>query len=205
MIQRQPSHVKFWTEYLAGIEPTLLRTRGHRQDHVSHIVSHPLSSIENTSQQELSSSLLPICQIAWAKVLENLFKQSDVCFGNVVSGRSDLPEHLDDLVLPTFNTIPFRIDITQYSSDAHAVKSAQRANAASIAHQFCPLRMIQSGLNFTESGIFSSILLLQSSSIELDPRIWSLEREQGVMDVSDLSTRTAALEHVLNIHSSLSY
>ena len=112
-----------------------------------------------------------------------MFDKPDICFGNVVTGRSALPEHLDNLIVPTFNTIPFRIDLAQHPKRIDAMRAAQRLNAASINHQFSPLRMILSQLGFTETGIFSSILLLQSSRVTLDTKIWSIEHEHGVMDV----------------------
>jgi hypothetical protein len=185
--QRTPQHIQFWVEHLDGLQPVVLRTRGRKQKLTSQAVASPLSSLE-TRCHELSVSLLSLCQTAWATTLSVLLDTTDVCFGNVVSGRSLPAEDLHRLVAPTFNTIPFRIDLLQRHKNIDVLKAAQRMNAASINHQLCPLRTIQSHLGFAETGIFSSILLLQHFNLELDSNIWSLEYERGIMDVGVSNT-----------------
>jgi hypothetical protein len=126
-----------------------------------------------------------------------------VCFGNVVSGRLALPEQLDNLAVPAFNTVPFRMNLTRHSRRIDAMRAAQRINAASISHQFSPLRMVLSRLGFAETGIFSSILLMQSSPTELDTKIWNIEHEHGVMDVNDwiaFNLGTAANKEIVPIN-----
>jgi hypothetical protein len=181
--QRQENHTQFWSGVLRDLKPVLLATRGHKQEGVKRTASASLSEIEGECQQ-LSGSLLSVCQIAWAKTLSILFESSDVCFGNVVSGRSNLPQELDNLILPTFNTVPFRIDVGKYAHAVDAITAAHRFNATTMEHEFSPLRNIQSRLGFAETGIFSSILLLQNPQLELDSNIWTIEHEHGVMDVS---------------------
>ena len=181
--QRQARHVSFWTEHFGGFGPTVLQCSNREQSMVSQPASRSLKALEDTCRS-LSSSLLSVCQVAWARTLSALFGDFDICFGNVVSGRTSLPQDLDHLVAPTFNTVPFRINLRQNSDILDVLKAAQRLNAASIEHQFCPLRLIQSKLGFAETGIFASLLLLQSSQVELDPSIWSIEQETGAMDVS---------------------
>jgi hypothetical protein len=183
--QRDVGHLDFWRGHLEGLQPTILRADGRAQSSVSRHVTQSLTSLE-VHCRELSASLLSLCQTAWAKTISNLFESSDICFGNVVSGRGVLNEPLDKLVAPTFNTVPLRIDLRQHLGNTDAMKATQRINAASLSHQLCPLRSIQSSLGFTETGLFSSILLLQQSDLELDQSIWALEHESGVMDVSSL-------------------
>lgn len=191
---REASHVEFWANCLEDFRPTILRADHHTQERVSSNCAHPLHSVE-TSCQQISSSLLSVCQVAWARTLAVLFNDEDACFGNVVSGRSDLPEHLDELLLPTFNTLPFRLDLKKHVRCNDSLKAAQRQNAAGIAHQFCPLRMIQSRLGFAETGLFSSLLLLQTSPLDPDVGIWNIEHEYGTMDVSDRNYVATAGQH----------
>jgi amino acid adenylation domain-containing protein len=183
MEHRKDTHLNFWVDHLADFTPVILQTNGSTQEQITRISSLSLGALEDLSHKA-SQSLLAACQIAWARTLWALHDNPDVCFGNVVSGRVSLPEHLDNLVAPTFNTIPFRMNLGQHSNCASAMRAAQRINAASITHQYSPLRMIVSRVGHAEGGIFSSILLLQSSHLELDTNIWSIEHEHGVMDVS---------------------
>ena len=120
---------------------------------------------------------------------------TDVCFGNVVSGRSNLSHELDQLVIPTFNTIPFRIDVRNFSNGSNVLKAAQRLNATSTEHQYCPLRLINARLGFTETGVFSSLLLLQASQLDVDSSIWSVKHENGAMDVSTAQLRIDTADH----------
>jgi hypothetical protein len=181
---RDINHLKFWNEHLQDLQPSILRTSSWKQELVTQTVSHSLSSLESYCHG-LSVSLLSLCQTAWAKTLSSLFGTSDICFGNVFSGRSVVPDHMERLVAPTFNTVPFRIDLHQQHSNLATMKATQRINAACLNHQLTPLRLIQSNLGFAETGIFSSILLLQHSNLELDPSIWKLKHEKGAMNVGN--------------------
>lgn len=192
--QRQENHTQFWSSALRGVKPVLFKTNRHKQDRVSQVASASLSEVESRCQQ-LSGSLLSVCQIAWAKTLSVLFDSPDVCFGNVVSGRSSLPQELDNLILPTFNTVPFRIDLGKYARAVDAITAAHRFNAATMEHESSPLRNIQLSLGFAETGIFSSILLLQNLQPELDSNIWAIEHEHGVMDVGAPGFHTGYADH----------
>ncbi|KIW08145.1 uncharacterized protein PV09_01077 [Verruconis gallopava] len=179
--QKSAEHINFWQSYLHDLQPAILRPKSRHQNFIRHKVANPLSLVEKSCRQ-MSVSLLAVFQTAFAKTLYSLFQTPDVCFGSVVSGRSVLSDHLDSLVASTFNTIPTRIQLQRHELNIDAMKAAQRSNATCMSHQLCALRSIQSKLGFTETGIFSSLLLLQSASIDLDPRIWLLENENGAMD-----------------------
>jgi hypothetical protein len=123
-------------------------------------------------------------QASLAKSLAYLFQNNDVCFGNVVSGRTFSVDGLDRLVFPTFNTVPVRIDLTRKRSNLELVTALQGLSTASQDFQLVPLRLIQSHLGFGRSGLFSALLLLQRGQYELDSKIWELKEDVGNMDVS---------------------
>jgi hypothetical protein len=69
------------------------------------------------------------------------------------------------------------------------MKAFQTLNPTLLQYQFTPLRRIQSLLSRNGSGrrLFDTLLLLQQPLRPLDGEIWTLERDEGEMDVSALN------------------
>jgi amino acid adenylation domain-containing protein len=155
-----------------------------------------------------SSSLLATCQVAWATLLAEQSQGVDICFGNVVSGRTLPVDGLNRLVAPCFNTIPIRVRDLHRQSYVEAFRLLQAQNADSLPFQMTALRRIQS--KFGQEGIplFDSLLLLQPPVTELDESIWTIEEDVGAMDlpvvIEIIPCRADdTLELVLHYHGSL--
>ncbi|OTB09392.1 hypothetical protein M426DRAFT_50371 [Hypoxylon sp. CI-4A] len=142
--------------------------------------THSYSSV-TSRLRDLGISLLSLCQTTWAITLSLLQGNSDVCFGNVVSGRSVALDHIDTLVAPCFNTIPIRMNISSVKFLQEVMKRFQQLNPEMVPYRFTGLRKIQSLLS--SSRLFDTVLILQPQAEPLDESIWSLEYEQGAMDV----------------------
>ncbi|CAK7267432.1 NRPS [Sporothrix epigloea] len=178
----------FWSERLAGFIPTILHPTINMPaitDHTSCIltktVDTPLTAIQD-QVRNLGVSLLTACQATWACVMSILLQSTDVCFGNVYSGRSVLVDDVDRLVAPCFNTLPIRADLASLSSNRDLLSYFYTLNPEMILHQFTPLRQIQR----QHSGgkrLFDSLLLLQPPSRPLDASIWTLEHDNSEIDV----------------------
>jgi amino acid adenylation domain-containing protein len=183
-----PSTDSFWLEYLANYEPKLtshLTTKftGSRADVLNHELDVPLSEVKMRIR-ELGVSLLALTQTAWATALGCIFHTGDMCFGNVVNGRSLAISGIEELVAPCFNTIPIRMDLARRQRNLDLMKAFQSLNAELMQYQFTPLRRIQSF--FSQHGdrrLFDTLLLLQQSPRPLDQSLWTLERDDGEMDV----------------------
>ena len=102
----------------------------------------PPGSLESF-QGESSVSLLAVCQAAWSLVLGVLQDASDVCFGNVVSGRTAAIENIDRLVAPCFNTLPVRVNTATFHSYQDLVKHLHRLNTNALPHELVALRQLQ--------------------------------------------------------------
>ncbi|KAI1473274.1 acetyl-CoA synthetase-like protein [Daldinia caldariorum] len=175
----------FWEEHLRSFSPfhfNRLTSVNHPGSHVitGDALSRPYSSV-TARTQELGASLLSLCQAAWAITLSLLQGNRDVCFGNVVSGRSIALDQIDTLVAPCFNTIPVRIDLSRFKFPHQVMNKFQRLNVQMIPYQFTSLRRIQSHLQLP--SLFDTVLILQPQNYALDETIWSLEQENGAMDV----------------------
>ncbi|KAF2997647.1 nrps [Curvularia kusanoi] len=180
---------KFWLDRLANFEPTYfpdLTGTIHRNPvevrSTRHNLQSPLSVVRGNSQR-LSASVLSLIQAAWVKLLHCYTGEQDICFGNVVSGRSLPEEGLDRLVAPCFNTIPIRAKFDFSKSNSDLVQDLHRFNVESFAHQLTPLRRIQSKSLEDRGRLFDTLVILQQSSEPLNKDIWSLEKDTGTMDL----------------------
>lgn len=178
----------FWLQHLGAYDPKLVTQLGseHPETRPCALVREfdiPLSQIENKTR-ELGVSLLSLTQSAWATALGRIFHTNDICFGNVVNGRSLPIAGIEELVAPCFNTIPIRMDLTHRQRNVDLMKAYQAINAELIQYQFTPLRRIQSLFSHGNRRLFDTVLLLQQPPRPLDESLWTLERDEGEMDVS---------------------
>ncbi|KAI1211131.1 uncharacterized protein F4807DRAFT_458704 [Annulohypoxylon truncatum] len=175
----------FWATHFASFSPfhfdKLLHGNDPEPDVVSGSASSNSFSYVARRLRDLSVSLLPLCQATWAITLSLLQGNGDVCFGNVVSGRSIDLDSIDTLVAPCFNTVPMRLNLSSITFLHEIIRKFQQLNTEIMPYQFTSLRRIQSRLPV--SRLFDTILLLQPQSKPLDETIWSLVQENGAMDV----------------------
>ncbi|KAK8097571.1 Nonribosomal peptide synthetase 2 [Apiospora kogelbergensis] len=180
----------FWEARLDTFVPRRLPTSGLPADidpsKTSNSFCTATLSLEAVEARahEFGVPLSSICQAAWAITLSAVLNSLDVCFGNVVSGRSTALEGVDRLVAPCFNTVPLRIDMSDLTSKLELVKRCRDVNVDVLPFQFTPLRRIQALVGRGgERGLFNTMVLLQPPARPLDDTIWSLEEERGDMDV----------------------
>ncbi|TLD37492.1 Hydroxamate-type ferrichrome siderophore peptide synthetase [Venturia nashicola] len=178
---RSKAALSFWKEQMEGFEPSLFQSRGSTHAIQTLNLDTKLSEIER-SCKELAVSVLSAGQCAWAKTMRSLIGNTDICFGNVVSGRTLSIDGLDKLVAPTFNTVPIRANMARLITNTDLLKTLQVNNANILPYQLTPMRTIQSELGFGGSGIFSTMLLFQQEPLNLDPSIWTLIEEFGEMN-----------------------
>lgn len=131
----------------------------------------------------LNSTLLSLIQASWANLLHIIVQRDDVCFGNVVNGRTLDIERLDELVAPCFNTLPLRINFQEQKHNINVIKALQSLNLETLQYQFTPLRQIQSLCSSEGARLFDTLLLLQQAPRLPDEGLWTVERDEGDMDV----------------------
>ncbi|KAI8936771.1 hypothetical protein NX059_006018 [Plenodomus lindquistii] len=180
---------QYWSNTLSGFEPTLfpnLTGKSNRFAGSSGSILHQLQlTLGETRQacQGASTSLLSVIHATWAKLLHFYTGESDVCFGNVVSGRN-LPEAgLDRLVAPCFNTLPVRVNFDFHQTNSSLIQLTHSLNIEMLAYQLTPLRRIQAKTLSDGSRLFDTLVILQQPNTSLDASIWSLEEEFGEMDL----------------------
>ena len=186
MVSCDASMANAWfQEHLKGFRPKPFR-RQLKTDGLYATVERqlPLSQQEvNGFLQQYALSLLALSQGAWARTLSILQTSKDICFGNLVSGRSVPVNDVERLVAPTLNTLPIRIDSSKSRNNLDLVKQLQKINVDMLPYQLTPLRRVQQKFAAGQH-LFDSLILLQQPSTPLDPSIWSLQGETGEMNVS---------------------
>ncbi|KAL2028444.1 hypothetical protein VTO58DRAFT_109474 [Aureobasidium pullulans] len=153
-----------------------------------------------------STTMLGLTQAMWAKALSAAQGYSDVCFGNVVSGRTVPVDGIEALVAPCFNTLPVRIDLSKHQSNLRLIKALQKGNVDALPHQLVSLRHIQGQAGTGGRRLFDSLVLLQQKSTDLNTEIWSLEHESGDMDFPCIVELTPSNDsYALSLHFNRSY
>ncbi|KAF2764184.1 peptide synthetase [Teratosphaeria nubilosa] len=186
LAQRSQLTLDYWSDRLRDFAPKPFPLNSPETRPQEEIVRRKLSvspeSLQNFCQRR-SVTALAVLQAAWTKTLASVQQASDICFGNVVSGRSVAVMDVDRLVAPCFNTIPVRANLEDCKTNEKLVNFLQRWNVESIGHQLAPLRRLQAMTKSPGHHLFGSMLLLQPPATAMDQTIWSMEHEVGTMDV----------------------
>lgn len=205
-----PSDVEpFWMaqfrEYRSSILfPQPIASEINQSTHTTSL-DMPLTEFYKRTRN-LGVSLLSVCQASWANVLATAHSRHDVCFGNVVSGRTLDIDGLDRLVAPCFNTLPIRANFSNNSTNLELIKYFQALNNGLIPYQFTPLRLIQRIVNGSGKHLFDTLLLLQQPLQDIDRRVWTLEEDSGDMDiplVCEIVPCPGVNSLIINIHRNM--
>ncbi|KAL7941360.1 putative non-ribosomal peptide synthetase [Trichoderma barbatum] len=196
----------FWSDHFRGYDffNLFVQPPGSQIVQCTHreTLDVPYSEVK-ARLRSLGVSLLSICQAAWAETLAICSNSTDICFGLVMNGRTLDIEGLDRLVAPCFNTIPVRKDVSTSSRNVDLAKSFQRLNSEVQRYQFSPLRLIQRLGTKGGRRLFDTLLLLQSPLQDMDAGIWTLEGDDGEMDipvVCEVVPHTSLDSIAINMH-----
>lgn len=177
---------RFWRSKLQGFTPQRLFPSSSvaKFDQAIHTktLGMPLGELYGRLKTQ-GASLLSLCQASWANTASVAYDCSDICFGNVVSGRNVGVDGVEKLVAPCFNTIPLRADIAKVAHGGSLIKHFYQLNSEAMKYQFTPLRLAQRVANLQGKGLFESLLLLQNPLDGMDDRLWILESDSGDMDI----------------------
>lgn len=177
---------KFWKQQLVNFQPALLFPHFDQKsiEQVTHTITIDRSL--HTAQHRIKSlgiSLLSVCQAAITRVLAQVSQQNDVCFGNVMNGRTISVDGIERLVAPCFNTVPIRQNLSTPVANIDLAKDLLELNTELLEHQFTPLRQVQKIAATDTRSLFDALLLVQQPLQEMDDKIWTLEEDAGTMDL----------------------
>ena len=178
--------MSFWSTQLQGFIPKPFPAPRPRQRSEESLLDRQpelSSDIIDDYCRRHAVSQLAVFQTALSKTLACCQKARDICFGNVVSGRTVSVDGVENLVAPCFNTVPVRVDLNPVGSNLQTTRRLSEDNFDALSHQLAPLRRIQALSASPSKHLFDTLLVLQPASPSLDDRIWKVEREIGSMDM----------------------
>ncbi|KAK1675309.1 amino acid adenylation domain-containing protein [Colletotrichum godetiae] len=190
ILQSPDGSSSFWKNHFDGFKPAqhILSAGGSQlPGSATPIIAMkplnmPLSQIQAICKAS-GVSMLSYFQTAWSVFLTLVYEESEICFGNVMSGRALSVDGIDRLVAPCFNTLPVRVEVPPSTESMTLLKKFQNINPLLLEHQFTPLRSIQTQVSKSGIQLFDSLLLLQQHRPDRDPCIWELVEDNGTMDV----------------------
>lgn len=205
---------QFWGNKLKNVMPNKFPAiEQHGQDTPNQTTVqrlHAKSSLRwiEESARKHNTTLLAACHAIWASLISERLKVGDVCFGNVVSGRTVPIEGIECLAAPCFNTIPLRLQDVDKLSYLEAFRTLQTLNADALSFQLTPLRRIQSKFSPDGARLFDTLFILQQPSRDLDPSIWLILEDNGAMDfplVCEIIPNNGedSLEIIVHSHTSI--
>lgn len=174
----------FWQSHFDGYQPVFISAKADkhitRQSSLSVSFDTSLSDLQ-TRCKDLGISLLSLCQSAWAMVLAVVSDSDNVCFGSVMSGRTVAVDGVERILAPCFNTVPVRMQLDSRQSPVGLARAFQALNSKLLKYQFTPLRLVNKVAR--KRNLFDTLLLVQQPLTEMDKSVWTLEADNGSMDV----------------------
>ncbi|RKP38588.1 condensation domain-containing protein, partial [Dimargaris cristalligena] len=107
--------LEFWNEYLGGVkQPTELQLPKAQvtpdiPNSATNCVLHPQANRIQNLARLMNTTPYTFIKAAWALLLSRYTDQTDVIFGNTVSGRALPLEGIEEIVGCLINTLPFRV------------------------------------------------------------------------------------------------
>ncbi|KAF8460398.1 hypothetical protein BDZ91DRAFT_422141 [Kalaharituber pfeilii] len=183
----------YWKATLNGLQPfqfpDLTGKSNSYRANITGMSTVKVRSSKNLSYIEagckkLSTSLLALGQSAWTRLLSSYTGELDVCFGNVVSGRTIPVPGVEDIIAPCFNTIPVRVPLTISMTNEELLNLLQRGNADAMPFQLTPLRRIMTSLKTDGQMLFDTLFILQYGRESELEELWEVIDDRGEMDFS---------------------
>ena len=207
LAQSGPKAMRFWSSRLQNYQPKPFPTFGTAnratQITLKQTASFGYHRLEAFCKR-YSVTPLSTLQTSWAKVLSCAQQADDICFGSVVSGRSVAVADVERLVAPCFNTIPFRVDLSEQRTNAQLAQRLHTQNIEDLKYQLTSLRHTQTMSKSPHLHLFDSVLLLQPPPQILDSKMWSFVGEEGTMDmpvILEITLREHKLEIALHFEN----
>lgn len=169
-------HVNFereyerWSHTFENFSPSSLPVLSTSLDPMQTIFEDalkvPLTEI-NSFATKNAKSVLSLLQTSWAILLAQIVGLRDICFANVVSGRTLPIDGSEEAIMPLFNVLPIRIDLDRHSSIESLSTALHELSLSSLENPHFPLRRIRQAARLSHGeDLFDTILILQKPQNE---------------------------------------
>ncbi|KXT10736.1 hypothetical protein AC579_2735 [Pseudocercospora musae] len=184
LAQNNKNATDFWSTQISGFAahpfPRISNSHVQREHTYNHTLALSPRELDLFSERHACTSLA-VLQTAWTKTLACAQAVSDICFGNVVSGRSVPVQDVDRLVAPCFNTMPLRIRMDLYRTNLDLIRGLHDMNLKCLPFQLTAPRRIQALSATPSTPLFDSLLLLQPP--QSDEHAWDIAEDDMDMGI----------------------
>ena len=182
-----PDTLSFWSDSLQGRDIVLVGRLSEKIETQTSISVVSTSHLESLCRAQGCVPVV-ILQIAWAKTLRFLFEK-DTIFGLLLSGRDHAIDGIEDMMYPTFNTVPV-FCATKGTKDQDTIRETQRRYGTILGHQHTPLRDIKKSLKVNaKTPLMDSVLVFQRETAA----------ERTHLRVEDVSTGSSGYALALDV------
>ncbi|KAF5010208.1 hypothetical protein FDECE_3620 [Fusarium decemcellulare] len=168
----------FWRSHLEGAEctsfPPSSNTDAPNTDaHETRRISFQQS---RTSQHTVSSMV----QTAWALLLAHYTDSRDVVVGVTLSGRGAPVDGIQDMIGPTFTTIPMRFRLDRVKTASQLLDMAQHANNSPMQH-YGLQRIRQVSASAQAACSFNTLLVVQSANDSVSDNFFLAQNQSNLL------------------------
>ncbi|KAK4184411.1 non-ribosomal peptide synthetase [Podospora australis] len=128
------------------------------------------------SDIHLDITMPTLIRAAWSLLLASYTGVNDVVFGETLAGRNITVAGIEDMVGPTFATIPTRVTMSSDGLVSGFLRTLHGYASKVVPHQHLGLQHIKKlGSDCAGACDFQNLLVIQSSSAAADQTTWELE------------------------------
>ncbi|KAJ1558927.1 hypothetical protein HK096_004825 [Nowakowskiella sp. JEL0078] len=166
----------YWSKILKNFIPAPFPTNIHGKILVNN-ETHYIERRSKLSYKEfvhacrkMEVSEQSVGQAAWSLILSLYSGEKVVTFGHVISGRSGEFEDVQNIVGPTFNTLPCIVQIEKYTKNIDLIRDIHSANIDSLKYQYTPLSLISKLIPepFAGQHLFDTIYIFQKGTEDVE-------------------------------------
>ncbi|EMD66011.1 Non-ribosomal peptide synthetase NPS4 [Bipolaris sorokiniana ND90Pr] len=179
----------YWSNYLADTEPAFFPAPSAGLD--GDVTRRSVSRNINMNKYG-EFTLATYVKASWGILLASYNHTEDIVFACTVSGRDCPLVKIENIVGPTINVVPIRLDTRGSKKISELLYNVQRDAASSIPHQTLGLRNIQKlSSELRHVCDFNSLLIIQPKTIT------DFQDRKDIMELQPLNESSESVQYSL--------
>jgi hypothetical protein len=190
---------EYWKDLLANSKMTSISS--NFSPSYNRLLDQTIERIIDLPSIHPDYTLATFIKASWSIVLSHIANESDLVFGNLVSGRS---LSLDRVVGPCLNIVPVRVRLDPSCTVLELLRQIQNQQLASIPFETLGFREIAKVTNWHSSTRYSSVVQHQNipelkEKIFLDGVECEAHAYRDAIDTSDIEILSMTLDGKLKV------
>ncbi|KAK7561800.1 BcNRPS3, nonribosomal peptide synthetase [Phyllosticta citricarpa] len=200
MMTNQQAAIDFWSKRLEGYQSIQVPLTQEESASTQMSIASITAVSNLAAVQEKGFSPQTVAMLAFAKSLSCLVQRRDVAFGMVLAGRNLELDNPDTIIGPTFNTVPYRVRLSNpLSSNQAVIQQLQQQMVDGIEFQHASFADIQNRWRQGQAGGSSGSAVLTDSIFvfqKIDTDVF--ENSQSVWEPYETEEDFITSEYAMN-------